>query len=320
MEIVAIDPRLGPVFYALEPAAFRTNASAGIQRDDDCLRCHGGTFVRGIPGLILRSVFADGDGEPLLRHGTKLVDFRTPFGDRWGGWYVTGTHGSAVHQGNVSAREAGDRLIVDFQRGANVTNLAKFFDTRRYLTNTSDIVALLVLEHQTAMQNTLTRASVNCRRMLEYQKNLQVELKETVTEELAYESVKSVFKGAADEIIKDLLFVGEAELPEGLSGTPGFQAAFRATARRSSEGESLKDFSLDGHLFRNRCSYLIYSATFLQLPAQLKERVYTQLARILTEGETPGYGYLSLPERRRITRILRATHPEMAKALAATTD
>lgn len=320
MEVAAIDPQLGPVFYTVDPVALRTNQAAGVQRDSQCLSCHGGTFVRGIPAVLVRSVFADGDGEPLLRHGTKLVDFRTPFTNRWGGWYVTGEHGSALHQGNVCAREVGDKLVVDFKRGANVPKLSDLFDTRRYLANTSDIVALLVLEHQTAMQNTLTRASVNCRRMLEYQKNLQRDLKETVTDELVYESVKSVFESTAEEITKDLLFAGEAELPTGLSGSPGFQNVFLASARRTPEGDSLKDFSLKGHIFRNRCSYLIYSTTFLQLPRQLKQRVYTRLARILADGDVKDYAHLSLPERQRIAHILRATHPEMAATLGAAVE
>src|SRR6185295_4710715 len=124
-----------------------------------------------------RSVFPNDEGEPMLRYGTELVDFRTPFTNRWGGWYVTGKHGSALHRGNVMAREKNNLLEVDFRQGANVTDLSHFFDVREYLTNSSDIVALLVFEHQLAMQNTLTRASLNSRRMLDYQKNLQRELK-----------------------------------------------------------------------------------------------------------------------------------------------
>ena len=131
------------------------------------------------------------------------------------------------------------------------------------------------------MQNTLTRASVNCRHMLEYQKNLQHDLKEPMTDELTYDSVKSVFESSAKEITDDLLFQGEAELPAGLEGSTGFQTTFQSNARRAADGRSLKDFSLKGHLFENRCSYLIYSDCFLQLPVQLKRRVYDRLARAL---------------------------------------
>ena len=319
MEVAAIDPRLGPVFYSVDPGAFRADEANGIRRNSECLSCHGGTFVRDIPGLFVRSVFPNSDGEPLLGQGTKLVDFRTPISSRWGGWYVTGKHGAALHQGNVTAREEDGRLVVDFHQGANISDLSKFFDTQQYLANTSDIVALLVLEHQTAMQNSITRAGINCRKMLDYQRSLQRELKESVTDDLVYDSVKSVFDHSADDLVRDLLFVGEAELPPGLAGSSAFQQAFLANARRTSQGESLKDFCLSGHIFRNRCSYMIYSESFLQLPDKLKQRVYSRLARILMGGGAE-YAAIDPAERQRIVAILQATHPEMAAVLAAASE
>lgn len=317
IEVTAIDPVLGPVFYAVDPARVRTNTIRSFVRDNDCLRCHGGVFVRDIPGLFVRSLFTDKNGEPLLQYGSEVVDFRTPFANRWGGWYVTGKHGTALHRGNVFTRAQAGEPEVDLKRGANLTDLAPFFDTATYLTNSSDIVALLVLEHQTAMQNTLTRASLDCRRMLDYQKNLQRELKEPVTDELVYDSVKSVFDGTARAIVDDLLFQGEAALPAGLAGSPAFQQAFQQNARRTPAGQSLKDFSLKGHLFENRCSYFIYSDSFLQLPLLLRQRVYDHLARILQPDNTePRYAYLTGDERKRIREILRATHKELAAVFA----
>ena len=316
VEVTAIDPVLGPVFYALDPAAARTNAPNCLVRDSDCLRCHGGTFIRDIPAVFVRSVFPDELGEPLLRFGSELVDFRTPFTNRWGGWYVTGEHGTALHRGNVIAREKHEQLQVDFRQGANITNLSAFFDTGPYLAKSSDIVALLVLEHQLAMQNTLTRCSMLCRRMIDYQANLQRELKEPVTDDLVYDSVKSVFSGAARDIVDDLLFKGEAALPEGVTGSLDFQRAFQSGATHSSDGGSLKQFSLQGHLFKNRCSYLIYSEMFRALPIQLKKIVFECLAHAL-DPTSPDirYAYLPADERARIASILRETFPEIRAAL-----
>ena len=317
VEITTIDPTLGPIFYALDPETMRTDVTKGFVRDGDCLRCHGGVFVRDIPGLFVRSLHTAATGEPLLHGGSTLVDFRTPFTNRWGGWYVTGKHGDTLHRGNVFTVEKNQQLVADFKRGANVTDLDKFFDPSRYLTNSSDIVALLVLEHQTAMQNTITRAGMNCRRMLEYQKALQHEFKETSPEELAYDSVRSVFDGAVRELVDDLLFYDEAALPDGLQGSAGFQAAFQHKARRTANGRSLKEFSLRRHLFQNRCSYLIYSESFLALPPELTKRVYARLEKILTAREAePRYTYLDREERGRIMEILRETHPEFRKFLA----
>jgi hypothetical protein len=167
------------------------------------------------------------------------------------------------------------------------------------------------------MQNTLTRASLNSRRMLAYQKNLQRELKETVTEEAVYESVKSVLETSAREIVDDLLFRDEAGLPDGVEGAATFQRAFQSNSRRAADGSSLKDFLLKGHVFKNRCSYLIYSDSLLSLPVQLKRRVYERLARALQPVEPDQrYAYLGEDERARILKILRETHPEFPGAAA----
>ena len=113
------------------------------------------------------------------------------------------------------------------------------------------------------------------------------------------------------------MFQGEAALPAGLAGSPAFQQAFQQNARRTPAGQSLKDFSLKGHLFENRCSYFIYSDSFLQLPLLLRQRVYDHLARILQPDNTePRYAYLTGDERKRIREILRATHKELAAVFA----
>lgn len=318
VEIAAIDPVLGPVFYKFDPSAGNSAGTKRPVRDNDCLRCHGGTFVRDIPALFVRSLHTDVTGEMLLQGGSELVDFRTPFTNRWGGWYVTGKHGNTLHRGNVFTEEKNQQLVVDFKRGANVTELKKFFDPSRYLTNDSDIVALLVLEYQIAMQNTITRAGMDCRRMLEYQQTLLRELKETSTDDLVFDSVRRVFSSAVQDLLDDLLFYKEAVLPAGLEGNPAFPLAFQRNAVRASNGQSLKDFSLAGRLFQNRCSYLIYSESFLALPPQLKRRVYARLSEILCAAEPePRYAYLENAERARIVKILRETHPELRTVLAA---
>src|SRR5688500_13017475 len=195
IEVVAIDQKLGPVFYSFEisPAG---GAAHKIERDTDCLRCHGGTFVREIPGVFARSVFPDANGEPLLRHGTLIVDDETPFGQRWGGWYVTGYHGAGHHRGNVRASGLGEQLVFAPAK-ERPDELSGFFDTSDYLRPRSDVVALLVFEHQLTMQNSLTRGGMACRKMMAYQHGLQKAFKEPITDEPAYDSVKSVLASSA---------------------------------------------------------------------------------------------------------------------------
>jgi hypothetical protein len=309
-EVASMDPELGPIFYGFDPHEETVPNKARFGRDEDCLRCHGGQFVRGIPSVFVRSVHSDEGGDPLLKFGSEVVDHRTPFNDRWGGWYVTGLHGQALHRGNVFVREEKGELVADYRRGANVTNLAPYFDVRPHLTNTSDIVALMVMEHQLATQNALTKAAFAARRMLHYQQSVQRDLKEVVSEEPTYDSVRRVIENAAQDVVDHLLFKDEAPLPPGgIQGSPGFQKVFTARGKRTPAGESLRDLELKQRLFRNRCSYLIDSPQFLALPKALKERIYARLAKALQPVEPDArYAYLPAEERARIVAVLRENH------------
>jgi hypothetical protein len=83
--------------------------------------------------------------------------------ERWGGWYVTGTHGNSLHAGNtVLSRPVSifNGLPTSALAGSsNVVDLSKRFDIRPYLTPNSDIVALMVLTHQKEVQNLIVLAS-----------------------------------------------------------------------------------------------------------------------------------------------------------------
>ena len=312
IEVAAIDPQLGPVFYSFDPQTIR-GAPKALVRDSDCLRCHGGTFVRDVPGLFARSVVPSDTGEPLLRHGSELVDDQTPFEKRWGGWYVTGYTGSESHRGNVFGAEDGDHLVFNLS-DERPAKLGDYFDTSRYPAATSDVVALLVFEHQMAMQNALTRAAQSCRKMMEYQRSLQKSFKEPITDEPTYDSVKSVFASAVENVVDHLLFRGAASLPEGVTGSDAFRNMYARSAPRSQAGHALKDLRLRDRIFENRCSFLIYSDTFAALPAPLKTRVLDRLHAVL-KGEDPRgrYAYLEATEKQRIYDILLETHPD-AKA------
>ena len=218
IEITTIDPQPGPVFYAIDPRKPARASGLKFQRESDCLRCHGGHFVRGIPGVFARSVFPDSTGEPIFKFGSTLVDYRTPFEERWGAWYVTGEHGRTQHRGNIIATETDNTLIFPTKEGTNVTDLSEYFNVNRYLAPTSDIVSFLVFEHQTAVQNAITKASIEARRMLHYQAGLQEAFKEPITDMPEYDSVKSVFASVTREVVDALLSKDEAPLPFCIKG------------------------------------------------------------------------------------------------------
>jgi hypothetical protein len=247
--------------------------------------------VRDIPTLFARSVITARDGEPLFRHGPELVSDRLPFERRWGGWYVTGYHGETPHRGNAFGLEKGG--VTHFEPTARrPDDLAQAFDTSKYLAATSDIVALLVFQHQLGMQNSLTKAAHTTRRAL-----------------AAGSDAAAIIATAADDVVDHLLFREAAALPAGIKGSDAFRSAFLQGTPRSRQGDALKDLSLQGRLFANRCSFLIYSDFFLAMPTPLKAAVFQRLHQAL-HTDAPRYAYLEPDEKRRIAEILRQTHPD----------
>lgn len=315
VEVAAIDPQLGPVFYTLDPLERGVQQPQRFRRDPSCLSCHAANFTRDIPGVFARSVFAEATGSPIFSAGSEVVDHTTPFEERWGGWYVTGQHGAGRHRGNSFAHETEKEVELDLERGANLTALNRFIDPSTYLVPTSDIGALMVFEHQLAVHTTLTRANYECRRMLQYQRSLQESFKEPITEEPAYDSVKSVFKHCTENVLDALLAKDEAPLPEGgIKGSQEFREAYEHTNHRTADGRSLRDLDLTTRVARYRCSPLIYSEQFRQLPKQLLQRVTERLGQVLTAPEPEKrYAYLSAEERGAIASILRETAPELTK-------
>ena len=71
---------------------------------------------------------------------------------------MTGTHGAQRHLGNLFTTREGNPRAVDKSKGANRTDLKQFFSSAGFVSSHSDIVALLVLQHQVSMHNLITRA------------------------------------------------------------------------------------------------------------------------------------------------------------------
>jgi hypothetical protein len=82
--------------------------------------------------------------------------------------------------------------------------------------------------------------------------------------------------------------------------------------RSDSRGRSFRELDLQRRLFRHPCSYLIYSASFRQLPAEVREYVWQRMWDILNNRDTSSdFAHLSAGDRQSILEILRETHPEL---------
>ena len=166
LEVSAVDPQLGTVFYTLNQDV---NEKPQFQRrTDNCLVCHSSSRTEGVPGHLVRSLYVDISGQPMLSAGSRMVDHTTPIEQRWGGWYVTGTHGSQKHLGNLIVRGRDVQEPVDNSAGQNIHDLKDRFNVDNYVSPHSDIVALMVLEHQVLVHNRIAKANFDTRQALSY--------------------------------------------------------------------------------------------------------------------------------------------------------
>jgi hypothetical protein len=315
LEISVADPQLGAVFYTLDQSAHKD--ASFVRLTDSCLLCHSSSRTENVPGHLVRSLFVMPSGQPIFSGGSNIVDHTTPFDRRWGGWYVTGTHGNQTHLGNLIVPGREVPITIDNNAGQNVTDLANRFSVGKYLTPHSDIVALMVLEHQTLVQNRITKANFAARQALHYQAELNRALGEPG--DVRLQSTTSRIASAGEDLIEAILFVDEAELSQEVKGTSRYAEEFMALGPRDSLGRSLRDFDLQQRMFCYPCSYLIYSEPFKALPGQMKEFIWQRLWQILTEGrDSDKFAHLSSENRRAILEILQATYTDLPDYWKAT--
>lgn len=299
LEFAAIDPKLGTVFYTLNQ---KESPKPQFQREFlACLLCHDTRVTNDVPGMMVLSVLTDRDGNAIPAAGTAPMSDRTPFKERFGGWYVTGTHGSQQHWGNLTVPVTKDSIgdaktyvnkRLNLEPGANVTSLKDRFNTKPYLTPESDLVALLVLTHQSRMHNLITRA------------RFDVE---------AAKDDKEPIRVAVEPLVRGMLFVWEAGFEAPVAGTTSFAADFSKAGPRDRQGRSLRDLDLNRRLLRYPLSYLVYSGQFDGLQPAAREQFFGRVRDILTGKDTnKDFSHLSEADRKAIFEILTDTKPEFA--------
>jgi hypothetical protein len=290
LEVAAQDPTQGVVFYELSQEA---GAKPVFKRSNDCLACHLSWETLGVPGLMVQSVY------PLKDENSYVNGFTTvhgsPLEQRWGGWWVTGDPGGARHIGNVPVmyNDKGTKLPNPTTPLASLDGL---FDLKGYLAPYSDVVALLVLAHQTNMTNLITRTGWEAR---------------LAAAAPSSDATARVTESARD-LVDYMLFVDEAPLTGPIKGGSGFAESFGARGPRDMQGRSLRDFDLRRRLFKYPCSYMIYTPAFDTLPAPAKNAVYSRLWEVLSGRDTqPRYRRLTPQDRQAIVSILRETKRDL---------
>ncbi len=293
MEFAATDPTQGVVFYTLDRE--KTDKPSFLRRTDQCISCHLIPGTLNVPGLLATSVIPGPDGSPRFAAAAVIVDSRTPLDQRWGGWFVTGTSGGLQHRGNAVAPNPDQPDALDLRGTQNVTSLVGRTDTSAYLEPTSDLIALMTLEHQTRVTNLLTR--------LGWETGIAIKdgkLKE------AHDRLDFV----SNELVAYMLFADEAHMREPMAGVSTFTKTFPERGPRDKQGRSLRDFDLKTRLFRYPLSYMIYDPSFDALPEVAKQQVYRKLFDVLSGKDTSErFARLTPQDRQAILEIVRDTKP-----------
>jgi hypothetical protein len=292
-EVLALDPKQGAVFYTLDND--KTAKPSFLRRTDACLSCHLGPPTQNVPGLLVTSVVPSTDGSIRFPAASLITDHRSSLDQRWGGWYVTGT--GPQHKGNAVAPRPDQPSVLDRRNSQDVTSLVGRFDTTAYLAPTSDIVALMTLEHQTRMTNLMIRIGWEARIAIEDGKTEQFHTRLT---------------SLAGQVVDYMLFAEEAKIWQPIQGVSTFTATFPQRGPHDKLGRSLREFDLNTRMFKYPLSYMIYSEAFDNMPLLVRDEVFHQLYEVLSERDkNPIFARLSEADRRAILEILRDTKPNL---------
>ena len=318
VEVTVIDNEKGIVFYTFDNVP---KESKYFERaDQTCLVCHDtqGTMGGGVPMLMaLSSVYSDRN-VPLKNYsGIGNVVDQTPIEDRWGGWYVTGRHGLQPHLGNILLKSPADLDKLDDFRIWNLETMAgsPWMDPAPYPADTSDIVALMVLEHQVTVQNQITYVRFKAPAVLK-RRDMEEAATAASWDELPAPA-QSTLTRMMDRLVMLMVFMDAADFQSPITGTPAYTENFMASGPVDDQGRSLRELDLNKRLFRYPLSYLVYTEDFRSLQPYALDYIYSKLAAYLSgEIDFEGRSQFSLAERQAALEILMATDPAFRNHLA----
>jgi hypothetical protein len=288
IEIITTDQDGSVAYYTLDVA--QTDRPRFQRQGSECVICHG-YASKWAPGMIVADTAPGPDGLLLNvdpGHPFRFTDDRTPFQDRYGGWYVTGETGTMKHRGNVTF-DASDPSVLP-NGGLNIANLNGRVDLSNYLDTGSDIVSLLTLEHQVGFANLIARINAQYR----FLNNQEVapELRTTAKD----------IDVSIEALVAYMTFADEVPLPSPVAGSSTFSKTFAAKGPTDGKGRSLRQFDLKTRIFRYPLSYMIYSQAFDDLNRDAKDRLWRRLFDVL-RGTDHSAAFESIQSRERAAAI-----------------
>jgi hypothetical protein len=301
MEVLTIDGRRGPLFFTIHNAPGKPLA---LERESlRCMACHDSAALQpgGIPRVLLLSSPVEPQANPPSRTRPVEVTHAMAIEDRWGGWFVTGSLGAQLHVGNLPLAGMPDPAVRNIHNRSNLAGLQDYIDATPYITDKSDVVALLVLEHQAYVQNLITR--------VHYEAAAQEGTAKAQRWSALPARQQAALQPALDQLVVALTFQDERRLLGRIRGGAGFEGHFTARGPADAQGRTLRDFDLRRRTFRHPLSYLLYSEQFDELPAAIHDYIYE---RIVAAFGTPSGDETLDAERGAALQILSATKPAFA--------
>jgi len=327
LEFAAVDAEAGVVFFGLRNV--QDQAPVMDREGGRCLTCHDTYSMMGggVPRVLAMSAPVDVPEDTRTYSSATEVDDRTPISQRWGGWYVSGWYlpgknGPVDHFGNLPLRQESGSTAVDNRQlialkstRDNRGNLKGYFDTDKYLSDKSDVGALLVLEHQVHVQNLITRVNFKVRTIMSREAEKAVEAPRSW--EAVNAQDKAAIKAIIEPLVRAMFMVDMVALDGEVVSNSGFGERFPKVGPHDSMGRSLRDLQLDKRLFRHPLSYMVYSESFEALPQYVHDYIDARIVEVLQGRDTTGLSArLSEADRTSISRILAETRPRYAKLLA----
>ncbi len=173
----------------------------------------------------------------------------------------------------------------------------------------------MVQDHQVTTHNLIAQANYKTRQALFDQKVIDKALGRNPV--LLSSSTKSRISNIGEKLLKYLLFTEEAELPSHVYGSTNFSDR----GPHDNEGRSLYQLGFKKRLLKYRCSYLIHSKAFKQLPVEFKDYLYRRLWDILNgKDKSEPFSTMNMSDLKAIKEILLEIQMDLPKYWEKTTD
>ena len=285
IEIIGIDPQLGAIPYIFNLPRLNETKHPTIYRSKRCMNCHASHEIGGAPALLLGSVIPGPGGGTIDAFRRNKFGHTIPYEKRFGGWHITGKNPFLNSWSNQIGMIKNEQII-------KIPNPpGKHFSWNNYLVESSSVIPHLLLEHQVGFTNLCVSATYQFR-----------ELKD---------SKEDFINEQADLLLSYILFENEAKLPESkITPSGNYVIHFENNKdRHGLNAPSLRKLNLNKRIFDLRCSYMIFSNSFIGLPEPIKNLISEKLFNILTSEQDKiptQFSYLQNEERQKIKNILAA--------------